>query len=176
MPYHCSELHSLLSECNIDFDVIGITESRIKRNQKALSNIEIPNYKVEQCSTESANGGALLYIKNDTLYKVRNDLKMYKSKNLESIFIEIINTNNKNTVVTCVYRHPGVDANEFNEHYLSILNEKLLLEKNKEIILMGDFNINLLQYNKDHNSTDFLDQIYSCSLIPQLKSPTRLTL
>ena len=64
LPYHCSELHSLLSECNIDFNVIGITESRIKRNQKALSNIEIPNYKVEQCSTESANGGTLLYIKN----------------------------------------------------------------------------------------------------------------
>ena len=63
LPYHCSELHSLLSECNIDFNVIGITESRIKRNQKALSNIEIPNYKVEQCSTESANGRVLLYIK-----------------------------------------------------------------------------------------------------------------
>ena len=98
LPYYCSELHSLLSECNIDFDVIGITESRIKRNQKALSNIEIPNYKVEQCSTESANGRALLYIKNDTFYKVRNDLKMYKSQSLESIFIEIINTNNKNIV------------------------------------------------------------------------------
>ena len=175
LPHHCSELHSLLSECNIDFDVIGITESRIKRHQKALSNIEIPNYKLEQCSTESAYGGALLYIKNDTLYKVRNDLKMYKSKNLESIFIEIINTNNKNIVVGYVYRHPGMDANEFNEHYLSILNEKLLLEKNKEIILMGDFNINLLRYNEDHNSTDFLDQIYSCSLIPHITSPTRLT-
>ena len=37
-----------------------------------------------------------------------------------------------------------MDANELNEHYLSILNEKLLLEKNKEIILMDDFNINLL--------------------------------
>ena len=174
-PYHCSELHSLLRECNIDFDVIGITESRIKRNQKALSNIEISNYKVEQCSTESANGGALLYVKNDTMYKVRNDLKMYKSKNLESIFIEIINTNNKNIVVGCVYHHPSMDANQFSEHYLSILNEKLLLEKNKEIILMGDFNINLLRYNEDHNSTDFLDQIYSCSLIPRITSPTRVT-
>ena len=103
------------------FDVIGITESRIKRNQKALSNIEISNYKIEQCSTESANGGALLYIKNDTIYKVRNDLKIYKSKNLESIFIEIIKTNNKNIVVGCVYRHPRMDANEFNEHYLEFL-------------------------------------------------------
>ena len=175
LPYHCSKLHSLLSECNIDFDVIEINESRIKRNQKALSNIEILNYKVEQYSTESAVGRARLYIKNNTLYKVRNDLKMYKSKNLESIFIEIINTNNKNIVVGCVYRHPGMDANEFNEHYLSILNEKLLLEKNKEIILMGDFNINLLRYNKDHNSPDFLGQIYSCTLIPRIKSPTRLT-
>ena len=162
MPYHCSELHSLLSECNIDFNVIGITESRIKRNQKALSNIEIPNYKVEQCSTESAIGRALLYIKNDILYKVRNDLKMYKSKNVESIFTEIINTNNKDIVVGCVYRHPGMDENEFNEHYLSILHEKLL-EKDKEVILMDNFNINLLRCNKDHNSTDFLDQIYFCS-------------
>ena len=49
----------------------------------------------------------LLYIKNDTLCKIRNDLKMYKGKNFESIFIEIVNTNNKNIVVGCVYRHPG---------------------------------------------------------------------
>ena len=54
---------------------------------------------------------------------VRNDLKMYKSENLESIFIEIINTNNKNIVVGCVSRHPSMDANEFNEHYLSIVKQ-----------------------------------------------------
>ena len=70
---------------------------------------------------------------------------MCKSKNLESIFIEIINTNNKNIVVSCLYCHRSMDANEFNEHYLSICNEQLLLEKNKEIILMGDFNINVLR-------------------------------
>ena len=28
LPNHCSELHSLLSECNIDFDVIGITNQK----------------------------------------------------------------------------------------------------------------------------------------------------
>ena len=68
-----------------------------------------------------------------------------------------------------------MDVSEFNEHSFSIVNEKLLVEKNKEIISMGDFNINLLRYNEDHNSTDFLDQIYSCSLIPRITSPTRVT-
>ena len=40
---------------------------------------------------------------------------------------------------------------------------------------MGDFNIDLLRYNEDHNSTDFLDQIHSCSLIPRITFPICLT-
>ena len=40
---------------------------------------------------------------------------------------------------------------------------------------MGDFNTNLLKYEKDHNAADFLDQMYSTSLVPQTISPTRIT-
>ena len=40
---------------------------------------------------------------------------------------------------------------------------------------MGDFSINLLKYEKDHNAADFLDQMYSTSLVPQTISPTRIT-
>ena len=68
-----------------------------------------------------------------------------------------------------------MDANEFNEHYLNIHSEKLFLEKNKEIISIADFNINLLRYNEDHNSTDFMYQIYSWSLIPHITSPRCVT-
>ena len=32
LRYHCSELHSLLSNCRIIFEIIRITESRLKRN------------------------------------------------------------------------------------------------------------------------------------------------
>ena len=55
--------------------MIGITESRLKRNQKALQNIDISNYNIEHCPTECSNSGALIYVKNDIMYKVRNDLK-----------------------------------------------------------------------------------------------------
>ena len=51
-------------------------------------------------------------------------------------------------------------------------SENLLSEKNKEIVLLGDFNIDLLKYEKDHNTEDFLDQKYSTSLVPHITSPT----
>ena len=59
--------------------------------------------------------------------------------------------------------------------FLNTLSKKLLSEKNKEIILMGDFNIDLLKYEKDHNAVDFPGQINSTSLVPNITSTTRIT-
>ena len=159
MPY-CSELHSLLSLLSLLTEIIGITESRLKHNQKALQNIDIPNYNIEHCPTEGPNGGALIYIKNDIIYKVRNNLKIYQNEKLESVFIEMINSNNRNIIVGCVYSHPSMEVNEFNSLFLNTLSENLLSETNKEIIFLSDFNIDLLKYEKGHNTQDFVDQMH----------------
>ena len=135
----------------------------------------VSSVNIEHCPKEGPNGGALIYVKNDIIYKVRNDLKIYQSEKLESVFIEIIKSNNRNIMVGCVYRHPSMEVNEFNSLFLNTLSENLLSEKNKEIVLMGDFNIDLLKYEKDHNTADFLDQMYSASLVPHITSPTRIT-
>ena len=174
LPYHCSEHDSPVSNCRINFGITGITESRLKGNQKALQDINIPNYNTEHCPTEGPNGGALIYIKNDIIYKVRNDLKIYQRKKLESVFIEIINPNNRNIIVGCVYCHPSMEVNEFNSLFLNTLSENLFSEKNKKIVLLGDFNIDRLKYEKDHNATYFLDQMYSTSLVPHITSPTQI--
>ena len=68
-----------------------------------------------------------------------------------------------------------MEVNEFNSLFLNTLSENLLSEKNKEIVLLGDFNIDLLKYEKDHNISDFLDQMYSASLVPHITFPTRVT-
>ena len=94
---------------------------------------------------------------------------------LVDYFIEIINSNKRKILVGCVYRHPSMEVNQFNSLFLNTITEKLLAEKNKEIVLLGDLSINLLKYEKDHNSADFLDQIYSTSLVPHITSPTRIT-
>ena len=57
-----------------------MTESRLKSNKSHLTNITLPNYNTEHSPTDDPNGRALLYIKEDIIYKKRNDLKILKSK------------------------------------------------------------------------------------------------
>ena len=96
-------------------------------------------------STKSANGGTPLYIKSDINYKLIPDLNINKDKELESIFIEIPAKNSKNILVGCIYRHPCIYPKEFNSLFLKSLADKLKKENNKEILLPGDFNVDLKQ-------------------------------
>ena len=70
---------------------------------------------------------------------------MYKSKELESIFIEIIKKEGKNTIAGYIYNHPKLSVNGFSDQSSSPMPEKISFE-NKEVYLIGDFNINLLNY------------------------------
>ena len=66
-----------------------------------------------------------------------------------------------------------MDVTDFN-HYLNRLLDKISREK-KSIFLLGDFNINLLNYNEHRPTNDFLDSLASSSLLPFIIQPTRLT-
>ena len=39
---------------------------------------------------------------------------------------------------------------------------------------MGDFNINLITYNDDKNTGNFLDTMFSQSFLPYITTPTRI--
>ena len=72
---------------------------------------------------------------------------------IESTFIEIINKNGNNMVAGCIYKHPKQTILDFLDNHLLPLLEKLSHE-NKQILIMGDFNTNLLNYN-DRNTEKF---------------------
>ena len=59
-------------------------------------------------------------------------MNIYKSAELESTFIEIINHKKSNILVGCLYRHPDMDINEFNDiismnYYTSFPQKKNML-------------------------------------------------
>ena len=66
-------------------------------------------------------------------------------------------------------------SKEFSSLFLKSLTKKLSKESNKEMILLGDFNIDLIKTNTNKNTSEFFDIIYSSYLIPRITSPTRLT-
>ena len=169
------ELQTLLS-LYVNFSVIGITERKFLKNTQPSINFSLQNYNTEHTPTELAAGGALLYISNHLTYKRGKNLtqNMYKSKELESIFVEIVYAKRKNLVIGCVYKHPKMCIDNFNSDFLYHLLGKVNKET-KSLILMGDFNISLLNSDNDKSISHFLDILGSFSLLPQGIFPTRVT-
>ena len=67
----------------------------------------------------------------------------------ENLFIKILNEKVKNIVVGIIYRPPNRSIDTFLDKFDECLD--IVSQENKEIYLMGDFNINLLK--TDNNNT-----------------------
>ena len=167
------DLEYLLKCTNKSFDIIAVYETRISNKTCLTCNINLKNYSFESNPTESSASGTLLYISNRFSYKPRIDLNILKKYQVESTFIEIINTKKDNIVVGCVYKHPNMDVLEFNNHLNQMLGK--VSEEQKQIFLLGHFNINLLNCNVRQATNRFLDSLASNSIIPYILQPTVLT-
>ena len=88
---------------------------------------------------------------------------------LESIFIEILQKTFKNVIIGCIYRHPCMHPKEFNDLFLKPLTERFTKENIKdEIILLGDFNIDLIKSNLNATALEFLDVYILSNLLPHI--------
>ena len=67
-----------------------------------------------------------------------------------------------------------MDLTDFNSNYLNKLLENISKEQ-KYVFLLGDFNVNLLNYNEHNQTNEFLDSLASNSFIPLILQPTRIT-
>ena len=93
LALHIVELKLFLSLIKTKFDIICISESRITKNNSLTTNINIPGYNFEHTPTESKADGSLMYISDKISYKLHNDLNICCSKQLESVFIEVLMPN-----------------------------------------------------------------------------------
>ena len=62
----------------------------------------------------------------------------------------------------------------FNDYYLNLLLNNLSKEANKAIVLLGYFNIGLLNFDTSEHVSTFLDNLASDSLQPQILLSTRI--
>ena len=173
LQYHIDDLKLLITSLEHDFDIISISETKIKKNCPPTVDINIPNYQYEHTPTEAEKGGTLIYIANKYTYRPRTDLEIYQPKTLESTFIEVVNPKGKNTIIGNIYRHPNISNEAFNDIMKPTL-ERLSKEK-KPCFITGDFNINLLTINKDSSVDKFFDNLTDKQFMPLITIPTRIT-
>ena len=66
-----------------------------------------------------------------------------------------------------------MEVRDFNENYLIPFMDKI--EINKNIFLLGDFNIDLMNNDIDTHIATFLDTLTSNYFVPHIIHPTRIT-
>ena len=72
-----------------------------------------------------------------------------------------------------IYRHPNTDSIQFIEYIESTLSK---IDCNKyEVFRMGDFNIDLLQYDSNTISNHFINSMTTHSFLPYILQPSRVT-
>ena len=129
---HIEELRTLLGALDYMFDIIAISEIKLKDDLKV--DITLKGYHPPYCTnTEAEKRGTILYVTSNLNFKLRKDLEICESRELESSVIETINNKESNDIVGVIYRHPKMDTNIFIVNNLTNFMNKLIKENIKKV-------------------------------------------
>ena len=112
-----------------------------------------------------------IYISQNLLYKRRIDLQICCPKELESVFIEVMVPNKQSYILGTIYRHLSMNHVKFDNKYMEELL-RVITHENKNCILTGDFNLNLLKHVKSPGVSKFLENLLSNNFMSQITLPT----
>ena len=175
---HIEELRTSLQLLDFKFDFICISESKISSDQPNTQfDISLDGYQAPiSTPTESSKGGVLLYAKIGLNIIPCTDIsqKIYKSKEVESVFVEVINPHQPNSIIGTIYRHPCMDEKIFTDKYLNFLKDFREKEHTKNFYVSGDFNFDLLKTETHLETSNFFDTMMSSCLLPTITLPTRI--
>ena len=168
-----SEYETFFKAINNPFKILVFTETWLKEDKKDLckfhgfSSVHLLRPIDHHIDFKKRGGGISIFIHNSIEYKHRIDLEVMLPY-MECSFIEI-SFNNKKYMIAGIYRIPDTDINLFLEKLNEIIEP---LKNSSEVIILGDYNINLL--NDDIHKNSFELCLQSNYLVPTILSPTRI--
>lgn len=146
-------------------DILSFTESWLKPSVSSDS-LKLPGYKLpfRRDRPDRLGGGVIIYVKDDVNCKLRQNLQI---GSIECIWLEL-RLKHKKLLYGTFYIPPHSSQNVWDEFEQSV---DLALDSNCDIIITGDFNINMLGNQKarlDNVLTQF-------SLYQLITNPTYVT-
>ena len=158
------------------FSVIACTETWTSANNEPR--IDLPGYsKLLKSRPHGSGGDVALFFNNnlDINIKVRPDLSVNDSKEIESLFVQVKRQSLrlKDVIIGVIYHPPNADFIKFYDALSDILY-KLNNEK-RPAYLLGDFNMDLLKSKQDPHVQSFINLLFSNGFYPKINRPTRIT-
>ena len=156
MQNKIDQIDLLLNSSHNNMQVLGLSESKLNSyHMNAL--FEIKNYQMSRkdrtvsVQRPEQGGGLLVYAKDGINCKRRYDLECER---IECVWLEIFPSNSKSFLVGNIYKHPN-ETISWNEEFENLLDK--VLECEKEICLLGDFNRDLMQNNIKKSWLEYME-------------------
>ncbi len=137
--------------------------------QECTGNSNISGYNFLSQPSLS-NAGVGLFV-NNLKYSKRDDLCTSKNE-FEALWIDIEGPD-QGIICGVLYQHPKANFENVTNYLYSILDKTA--NENKLLILMGDFNINLLNYESHAPTESFVNIMFTYNLQPKINQLTRIT-
>ena len=95
------------------------------------------------------------------------------SEALESLSIEILNKKCKNIILNTIYRSTNGDIETCENYFKNLFAKNGTV--NKHIVLAGDFNLNVLDFENNKKVQNFINLMFPYGTILAINKPTRVT-
>src|SRR5688572_10284362 len=158
MHINCRSLASKISDIQIllqslPVDIIAVTETWMDEAQ--ADTVQITGYTFIHKPRETGCWGGVGYlIKSNIEYEI---LPQLNHTSYESLLIRIPQPKYSSLTLAVIYRPPGCPLQQFNEELNQTLSD--LTKTKRDIILLGDFNIDLLKHSVHGLTNNFLDTL-----------------
>ena len=144
-------------------------------NKQTVKLVEIPSYTlISNHRSNCKGGGTAILVWNGISFKSCKDLDIFQEKTIESVFIEISSKSGKKIIVGSLYCPPNNTPLEFTTK-LNEITCKIKLEKDKEVSLGMDHNLDLLKSGTHKPTQLFLEDLLDKNILPIITRPTRIT-
>jgi len=113
-------------------------------------------------------GGVSVFVNNNFNSMSISDLCLCNDT-IETCTVQVRYDDN-DIIIIAIYRPHSGTVQNFTSALIELLNNKKM--KGKQVIITGDININLLQFNVSYNE-HFINELQSLNFVPVITKPTR---
>ena len=162
----------LLDQTGNKFDVLCICESWLSPLTCTLAVLEGFDSFHTTRQAGQQGGGLCIFAKNILKSRLVPALQICLPY-FECIGIEFFKTNKKFLCLE-IYRPPHQNHNEFLDKCNEIISQ-IQTNHYTEVIICGDYNLNMLNYDSNNYVREFVDNMAGFSFLPVISTPSRVT-